>query len=66
MKCISVVCVCVIQLCLININKISLKVQFIWDSNEYFAERLYKSMAGGGTDDCSLIRLIVTRSEVCI
>ena len=30
----------------------------------YFAERLYKSMKGLGTDNPSLIRLVVTRSEL--
>lgn len=39
-------------------------VDFVWDSYLYFAQRLYKSMKGGGTDDSSLIRVIVTRSEV--
>ena len=40
-------------------------VRYARDPHSYFAERLYKSMKGAGTDDATLIRLIVTRSEVC-
>lgn len=31
---------------------------------DYFASRLHKSMAGIGTNDKQLIRVIITRSEV--
>ncbi len=30
----------------------------------YFAEKLYKSMKGAGTDDDTLVRVVVSRSEV--
>ena len=39
-------------------------VMCIKDRPTYFAERLYKSMKGAGTDDQTLIRVIVARSEV--
>lgn len=33
---------------------------------EYFASRLYKSMAGIGTNDKQLIRVVITRCEVSV
>jgi len=39
-------------------------VQCSRDPAAYFAERLWKSMKGAGTDDSLLIRIVVSRSEV--
>jgi len=39
-------------------------VKCVRSRHAYFAERLYKSMKGAGTDDRTLIRVMVSRSEV--
>ena len=41
-------------------------VQRVKDPLGYYATRLRKSMAGAGTDDQTLIRILVSRSEVSI
>lgn len=39
-------------------------VQCSRNPSEYFADRLWKSMKGAGTDDATLIRIVVSRSEI--
>lgn len=39
-------------------------VQFALDKNAYYAKRLHESMAGLGTDDKALIRIVATRCEI--
>lgn len=39
-------------------------LQCTTNKSEFFASRLHKSMAGIGTNDKQLIRLIVTRCEI--
>ena len=44
--------------------KFEFSVKIARNTPLYFAERLYKSMKGAGTDDKTLIRVVVSRSEV--
>lgn len=39
-------------------------VKMVKNRHAYFAEKLYKSMKGAGTDDKTLVRVMVTRCEV--
>ena len=39
-------------------------VKSVRDRPSYFAEKLYKSMKGAGTDERTLTRVMVTRSEI--
>ena len=39
-------------------------VKSVRDRPSYFAQKLYKSMKGAGTDEQTLTRVMVTRSEI--
>ena len=50
--------------CILSMREIFVSVQCARNAPEYFADRLWRSMKGAGTNDSLLIRLVVSRSEV--
>lgn len=48
------------------LKHLCLAVQCALNRQAFFAERLYYSMKGAGTDDSTLVRIVVTRSEVSL
>ena len=52
------------QVTISRLKPLSLSVQCALNRPAFFAERLYYSMKGAGTDDSTLVRIVVTRSEV--
>lgn len=58
---------CLIHVCVhvcIAISYFVFAVNCVRSRPDYFGQALYKSMKGIGTDDDTLVRIIVSRSEV--
>ena len=48
-----------------NLLFFSCIVDYVYSHPTYFAKRLYKAMKGLGTNDDTLVRVIVSQREVC-
>jgi annexin A7/11 len=48
----------------ISVGYLLFAVECVQSPPAFFAKQLHKAMAGGGTDDTTLIRIIVSRSEI--
>ena len=60
----KLVCGHLCQVMISRLKPLSFSVQCALNRPAFFAERLYYSMKGAGTDDSTLVRIVVTRSEV--
>ncbi|OWK08052.1 ANXA7 [Cervus elaphus hippelaphus] len=60
----KLVCGPLCQVMISRLKPLSFSVQCALNRPAFFAERLYYSMKGAGTDDSTLVRIVVTRSEI--